>query len=60
MDITRINYEPMPIPLPVIAREIFENNIEDFKQNKSYNELDKPNQIVVYRIVNNFIREEYY
>ena len=50
----------MKKPNQIIAREIFENNLEDFKQNKSYNELDKQNQIVVCRIVNNFIREEYY
>jgi len=43
-----------------IAHEIFDNNLEDFKQNKSYNELNKPNQIVVCRIVNNLIRQEYY
>ena len=43
-----------------IAYEIFEDNLEDFKQNESYNELDKPNQIVVCRIVNNLIRQEYY
>ena len=50
----------MKKPNQQIAHEIFENNLEDFKQNKSYNELDKPNQIVVCRIVNNLIREEYY
>jgi len=50
----------MKKPNQLIAYEIFEDNLEDFKQNKSYNELDKPNQIVVCRIVNNLIREEYY
>ena len=50
----------MKKPNQLIAHEIFENNLEDFKQNKSYNELDKANQIVVCRIVNNLIREEYY
>lgn len=50
----------MKKPNQIIAHEIFEDNLEDFKQNKSYNELDKQNQIVVCRIVNNLIREEYY
>ena len=47
-------------PNQIIAYEIFENNIEDFKQHKEYAELDRPNQIRVCRIVNNIIREEYY
>ncbi len=47
-------------PNQKIAYEIFKNNLEDFKQNESYNELNKPNQIVVCRIVNNLIRQEYY
>ena len=50
----------MKKPNQLIAHEIFENNLEDFKQYKSDNELDKPNQIVVCRIVINLIREEYY
>ena len=44
----------------IIAHEIFKNNLEDFKQNKDYASLDKANQIVVCRIVNNLIRLEYY
>ena len=43
-----------------IAHEIFKDELEDFKQNKKYNELDKSNQIIVCRIVNNLIRQEYY
>jgi hypothetical protein len=50
----------MKKPNQLIAHEIFENNLEDFKQNKDYALLNKPNQIVVSRIVNNLIREEYY
>ena len=50
----------MKKPNQLIAHEIFENNIEDFKQNKDYISLDRANQIVVSRIVNNLIREEYY
>ena len=50
----------MKKPNQLIAHEIFENNIQDFKQNKDYTSLDRANQIVVSRIVNNLIREEYY
>ena len=54
----------MQKPNQTIAHELFERlHIEDFdnfKKNKDYASLDKANQIVVCRIVNNLIRQEYY
>ena len=54
----------MKKPNQLIAHELFERlkfkTFNDFKENKDYASLDKQNQIVVSRIVNNLIREEYY
>lgn len=51
-------------PNQVIAHEIFElmrfKMFDDFKLHDDYAKLDRANQIVVSRIVNNMIREEYY
>ena len=47
-----------------IAHELFERlrfeTFDNFKNNKDYAALDKANQIIVCRIVNNLIRQEYY
>ena len=54
----------MKKPNQIIAYEIFERlgfeTFDNFKNNKDYAALDKANQIIVCRIVNNLIREEYY
>ena len=51
-------------PNQLLAYELFETlkfkTFNDFKKNKDYASLNKANQIVVCRIVNNMIREEYY
>jgi len=45
----------------IIAYDIFESKtFDNFKNNKDYATLDKANQIIVCRIVNNLIREDYY
>jgi predicted lipoprotein len=47
-----------------IAHELFERlrfeTFDNFKNNKDYAALDKANQTIVCRIVNNLIRQEYY
>ena len=54
----------MKKPNQLIAHELFERlrfkTFDDFKENKDYASLDKANQTIVCRIVNNLIREEYY
>jgi len=54
----------MKKPNQVIAHELFEKlrfkTFDDFKENKDYASLDKANQTIVCRIVNNLIRQEYY